>query len=94
MVTRIPTQLGDVLVLRTDQSFSVYVVGQVTKDGQQDFDTYCRGQPEHAHQRGHVTVTYTKDHTSAVAEAKALVVRGGRIFLRNLDTGDWSEILN
>ena len=81
MVKRIPTQLGDVLILRTDHSFTLHAVGQVTKDGQQDFDT-------------HKDVKYTSDRATALADAKALVVPGRRIFCRNLDTGDWSEISN
>ena len=81
MVKRIPTQLGDVLILRTDHSFTLHAVGQVTKDGQQDFDT-------------HKDVKYTSDRATALADAKALVVPGRRIFFRNLDTGDWSEISN
>jgi hypothetical protein len=79
MVERIPTQLGDVLILRTDHSFTLHAVGKVTKDGQQDFDT-------------HVNVKYESDRAAALADAKALVVPGRRIFFRNLDTGDWSEI--
>jgi hypothetical protein len=31
---------------------------------------------------------------AAVAQAKALVAPGRRIFFRHLDTGDWSEISN
>ena len=81
MATRIPTQPGDALILRTDHSFTLYAVGQVTKDGQQDFDT-------------HVNVKYASDRAAAVADAKALVMPGRRIFFRNLDTGDWSEISN
>ena len=79
MTTRIPTQLGDILILRTDHSFTLHAVGQVRKDGQQDFDT-------------HVNLKYASDRATAVADAKALVVPGRRIFFRNLDTGDWSEI--
>jgi hypothetical protein len=78
---RIPTQLGDVLILRTDHSFTLHAVGQVTKKGQQDFDT-------------HVNVKYSSDRAIALADAKALIVPGRRIFFRNLDTGDWSEITN
>jgi hypothetical protein len=75
----IPTKGGDVLILRTDQSFSTYAVGKVSKDGQQDFHSQTN-------------VKYVSDRAAAEAEAKALVVRGRRIFLWNLDTGDWSEI--
>ena len=79
MATPIPTQVGDVLILRTDQSFSTYGVGQVSEDGQQDF-------------RRLANVTHVSDRAAAVAEAKALVVPGRRMFLWNIDTGDWSEI--
>lgn len=76
-----PTQPGDVLILRTDQSFTTHAVGQVTQDGQQDFTT-------------HLNLKYASDRAAAVAEAKTLVVPGRRIFFRNLDTGDWSELSN
>ncbi len=79
MVERIPTQPGDVLILSTDQSFTVYAVGLVTKDGQQEFDT-------------HMSVKYDRARRAAVADAKALVVPGRRIYVRNIDTGAWSEI--
>jgi hypothetical protein len=74
-----PTRLGDVLILRTEQSFSVYAVGPVIKDGQQDF----HGQPN---------VKYMSDRAAAVAGAKALLRPGRRIYLRNIDTGEWAEI--
>jgi hypothetical protein len=38
MVKRIPTQVGDVLILRSDQSFTVRVIGAMSKDGQQDIE--------------------------------------------------------
>ena len=81
MAKHIPTKLGDVLIVRTDQSFTIYAVGRVFNDGQRDF----HGQPN---------VTYVSDRAAAVAEAKTLVMPGRRIFFRNLDTGDWSEISN
>ena len=37
MANRIQTQLGDVLILQTTQSYTIYAVGRVSKDGQQDF---------------------------------------------------------
>jgi hypothetical protein len=77
----IPTRLGDVLILRTDQSFTMHVVGEISKDGQQDF-------------QNQTNTRYVIDRVVAVAEAKALCVPGRRIFFRNIDTGDWSEILN
>ena len=94
MNSEIPTHLGDVLILLTDQSFSIHAVGQVTKDGQQDFDTYHREQSGHDHQRRHVNLKYEIDRAAAVADAKAMVAPGRRIFFRNIDTGDWSEISN
>ncbi len=78
---QIPTQVGDVLILRTDQSRKsfIYGVGRVSNDGQQDF-------------HGGANVKYVRDRAAAVAEAKALVQPRRRIFLWNLDTGKWSEV--
>jgi hypothetical protein len=70
MTTRIPTEVGDVLILRTDQSFAIYAVGQVSKTDQQDF---C----------AQVNVKHVRERAAAVAEAKALLVPGRRIFFRN-----------
>ena len=81
MAKRIPTHLGDVLILRTTQSYAVHAVGRVSKDGQQDFS-------------GDANVNYDVDYAAAVAKAKALVAPGGRIFFRNIDTDDWKEITN
>jgi len=80
MATRIPTQPGDVLILVTEDSFfSTNAVGPVSEAGQQDFQ----------HQ---MNVKYLNDRLAAVVVAQTLVRRGGRIFLLNLDTNDWSEI--
>jgi len=79
MAKRIPTQLGDVLILQTTQSYTIYAVGRVSKDGQQDFSS-------------EKDVKYETDYRAAVARAKALVVRDRRLFLRNIDADDWSEI--
>jgi hypothetical protein len=76
---RIPSQTGDVLILFTDNAFSIYLVGHVFTDGQQDF-------------HGQESAQYISDRDAAVAAAKALVVRGQRIFIRNIDTDDWSEV--
>jgi hypothetical protein len=77
---RIPTEIGDVLILQTTQTYTIYAVGRVSERGQQDF----------GHHEEH---TYTRDYDAAVASATELVGSGGRIFLRNLDTGEWSDIL-
>jgi len=79
MAERIPTYPGDVLILRTTQSYTVHAVGRVSKNGQQDFGSDAN-------------VTYEIDHAAALAQAKALVVPGRRIFFRDIDTGDWNEI--
>jgi len=76
---RIPTRLGDVLILRTTQSYAVHAVGPVFRDGQQDFSSEAN-------------VTYEIDYEAAVARAKTLVLPAGRVFFRNIDTGDWSEV--
>ena len=79
MATHIPTEIGDVLILQTTQSYTVYAVGRVSERGQQDF--------------GHDAKTaYIEDYGAAIAQATALVGSGGRIFLRNLDTRTWFEI--
>jgi hypothetical protein len=75
----IPTQAGDVLILWTDQSFTIYAVGLVSADRQQDLHSG-------------VNVQHISDRAAAVAKAKALVQPGRRIFLRNIDSGIWSEI--
>jgi hypothetical protein len=80
MAKRIPTQRGDVLILQTATSFTVYAIGTVFEDGQQEFYR----QAQH--------VKHVSDRAVAVAGAKALVAPGRRIFLRNIDTDEWSEI--
>ncbi len=79
MADRIPTHRGDVLILRTTQSYSVHAVGRVSRNGQQDFGSEAN-------------VTYETDNAVAIAQAKALVLPGRRIFFRNIDSGDWYEI--
>ena len=79
MSTPIPTRVGDILILRTRRSFTVYAVGAVSQEGQQDFGSH----PFPAH---------VADDAVAVAMAKSLGTPGGRIFLSDIDTGEWSEI--
>jgi hypothetical protein len=73
-------QRGDVLILGTTQSFEVYAVGRVVRDGQQDFP-------------GEAGVTYSRVRVAAETVAKAIVEPGRRIYYQDLDTGEWSEIL-
>jgi hypothetical protein len=79
MENRIPTQVGDVLIVGTSRSFATHAVGQVFKDGQQHFHNQAN-------------VKHLSNRAAAVAEAKALVAPGRRMFYLNLDTGEWSEI--
>jgi len=37
MTKRVPSQPGDVLILLTEHSFTIYAVGRVSKEGQEDF---------------------------------------------------------
>lgn len=73
-------QRGDVLILGTAKSFAVYAVGCVVRDGQQDLG-------------GVAGVKYSRVRSTAEAAAKAIVEPGRRIYFRDLDTGEWSEIL-
>ena len=81
MAERIPTQVGDVLILRTEQTFSIHAVGRISKDGQQEF-------------RGQTDVKYVGDRAAALSEARALLGAGRRIFLLDMESGEWSEISN
>ena len=73
--TRIPTRVGDVLILETRHSFTIYAVAEVSQDGQQA----CGA---------HMKVTHTRNREAAVAQARAAVLAGRRIFVRDLDTGN------
>jgi hypothetical protein len=74
-----PTSIGDVLILRTSVSYTVYAVGPVSTDGQDDFS--------HSQQVIHVAT-----HDEAITAAKALVSPHGRIHLLDIDTSEWSQI--
>jgi hypothetical protein len=76
-----PAEIGDVLILRTRVSYTVYAVGPVATAGQADFS--------HGQQPHHVT-TYAE----AVKTAETIVAPRGRIYLLDIDTGEWSEISN
>jgi hypothetical protein len=73
-------QRGDVLVLGTAKSVAVYAVGGVTRDGQQDLGDVAG-------------VKYSRVRATAEAVAKVIVEPGRRIYFRDLDTDEWSEIL-
>lgn len=74
-----PTEIGDVLILKTSQSYTVFAVGSVATAGQHDFS---HSEP----------ARYVSTHAEAVATAKALVAPGARIYLLDIDTAEWSEI--
>ena len=76
-----PTEIGDVLILRTSASYTVYAVGSVVTAGQHDFS--------HSEQVRHVNT-----HAAAVNVAKAIVAPGARIYLLDIDTEEWSQISN
>jgi hypothetical protein len=76
-----PPEIGDVLILRTSVSYTVYAVGPVVTAGQTDFS--------HGQQPHHVTT-----FAEAVKAAKAIAAPRGRIHLLDIDTGEWSEISN
>jgi hypothetical protein len=79
VATQWPTEIGDVLILRTSTSYTVYAVGLVATAGQHDFS--------HAEPVRHVST-----HAEAVTTAKALVGPGGRIYLLDIDTEKWSQV--
>jgi hypothetical protein len=80
MPTHIPTKIGDVLILRTEKTFSVHAVGVVTENRQQGF----RDQAEH--------VKHVSSRAEALTEARSLLAPGRRIFLLDIDSGEWSEV--
>jgi hypothetical protein len=76
---RMPTVLGDVLILQTETGVRIHAVGRATKAGQQDFH----------HSEAPI---YIVDHAEAIAAARRFVAPGCKIFLLILEGGDWSEI--
>jgi hypothetical protein len=76
---RIPTEIGDVLILRTTRSYTIHAVGRVSKAGQQDLGSEANVKHEIA-------------YAAAVVQAKTMVGPGRRIFFRDIDIDEWSEI--
>lgn len=74
-----PTQPGDALILKTAGGFRTHAVGPVRQDGQQDF-------------RNQLDILHARRLTDAIATARTLLSADGRIFLRSIDTGDWSTV--
>ena len=76
---RMPTHIGDVLILRTTHTYTIHVVGRVTRDGQHDFS-------------GDENLIYERNYDDAIARARTLAVPGRRILLHDIDTDEWSGI--
>jgi hypothetical protein len=74
-----PTQVGDVLILGTTQSYRTFAVGPVLTNGQHDF-------------HGQSDVTYLRDEKSAVILARTRVGAKRDIFLVDIDSGDWRKL--
>jgi hypothetical protein len=79
MVKHIQARVGDVLILKTAKSYTIFALGRVSTNGQRDFDR-------------DPNVQHVSDRDAALIAAKALLATGRRILLRDLDTGEWSEI--
>lgn len=77
---RLPTRIGDALILRTTQSYTVHAIGRVSHPGQQDFSLEA-------------DVRHESDDMNAVARATALLASGGRIYLVDIDSDAWSTVL-
>ena len=58
---------------------SIHAIEVVTKTGQQDF-------------RGQVQVKYVRNDEEALTEARGMCIPGRRIFILDIDSGDWSQI--
>jgi hypothetical protein len=78
-VTTSRSAVGDVLILRTRRSYTLYAVGVVIRNGQDDFR---RKQP----------VYHFSSEGEALRTAETLVAPNCRIYLRDIDTGQRSEI--
>jgi hypothetical protein len=76
MPDRIPTQIGDVLILH-NSSIPTHGVGAISEDGQQHLKA---------------NISYERGRTAAEAAARSLVMPGCRIYTKNTDTGHWAEL--
>ncbi len=76
------TKVGDVLILRTSATFTMFAVGVVRVDGQQGIE-------------GQLDVKHLPDRESALVAARALVRTGGQIYLVDIDQdsqNNWQAI--
>ena len=79
MDQQMATRIGDVLILSTAHSFTLHIAGRITTDEQQDFHM----------QTG---VEHVVERAAAIAMARRMVAPEGRVFLRNIDSNEWSLI--
>jgi hypothetical protein len=77
---KMPSTIGDVLILVTRRTFTAYTVGLISEDYQQDF------------MRHQSNISHPNDIAGALSTARSILVDGRRIFLRNMDTNEWSQI--
>jgi hypothetical protein len=68
-----PTQIGDVLILYKDGN-PIHVLGLVSEDGQQT---------------AHSKLIHEAGPMAAITTARNLVIRGRRIYIKNIATGWW-----
>ena len=76
MADPMPTEIGDVLILHS-KSNPTHAVGAISKVGQQTLKANM------SNERG---------RPAAEAAARALVMPGRRIYIKNTDTGAWAEL--
>jgi len=74
-----PTDIGDVLILLPREPVTTFAVGAVVREGQADF--------HQADEVAHVATIIL-----AVQAATVLLRPTGRIYLMDLDAGEWSEL--
>ena len=77
-----PTKSGDILILFTEQTFTIHIVGVVSADGQQDLSGDV--DQSKAIQAGTLA--------AALAAARLIRPEGRSNFFQNIDTGEWSEL--
>jgi hypothetical protein len=70
---------GDVLILWTNETYTIYAVGRIRRTGQCDF-------------HGQDNVKHLTSWTTAIEAARVLARARSRIHIVNIDTGRWSEI--
>jgi hypothetical protein len=71
--------VGDVLILWTSETYTIYAVGKVRRTGQRDF-------------QGQENTKHLMTLEAAIEAARTTARTRGRIHIVNIDTGRWSEI--